>query len=103
MKLKEKPKSKKGSFFSNFFFKKDKPLKPIVKLEDQEKQDTSYTLIETYWIHNPLAKVNIVSSGGELKYIAEEVKLSSREEKSYKQIESHNEGTFTARGSDHRN
>ena len=87
-KLKEKPKSKNGSFFSKFFSKKDKPLKPIVKLEDKEKQDTNYTLIETYWIHNPLAKVNIVSSGGELKYIAEEVKLSSREEKSYKKIES---------------
>ncbi len=87
-KLKEKPKSKNGSFFAKFFSKKDKSLRPIVKLEEKEKQDTSYTLLETYWIHNPLAKVNIVSSGGELKYIAEEVKLSSREEKTYRKIES---------------
>jgi len=84
--LKEKPKPKKGSFFTKLFSKKEKSLKPTVKLEGQEKQDTNNVLIETYWIHNPLAKVNIVSSEGGLKYIADEVKLSPREEKTYKQI-----------------
>jgi flagellar protein FlaI len=84
--LKEKP--KKGSFFTKLFSKKEKSLKPTVKLEEKEKQDTNNVLIETYWIHNPLAKVNIVSSEGGLKYIAEEVKLSPREEKTYKQITS---------------
>ena len=86
--LKEKPKPKKGSFFTKLFSKKEKSLKPTVKLEEKEKQDTNNVLIETYWIHNPLAKVNIVSSEGGLKYIADEVKLSPREEKTYKQITS---------------
>jgi flagellar protein FlaI len=86
--LKEKPKPKKGSFFTKLFSKKAKMPKPTVKLEENEKQDTNNVLIETYWIHNPLAKVNIVSSEGGLKYIADEVKLSPREEKTYKQITS---------------
>ena len=86
IKLKEKPKSKKGGFFSNLFSKKEKTLKPTEKLEKIEKHDAPSSLIETYWIHNSLAKVNIVSSEGALKYVTEEVKLSSREEKTYKQI-----------------
>ncbi len=86
LKLKEKPKPKKGSFFTKLFSRKEKSPKPTAKLEEKEKQDTNNVLIETYWIHNPLAKVNIVSSEGGLKYIADEVKLSPREEKTYKQI-----------------
>jgi flagellar protein FlaI len=88
LKLKEKPKPKKDSFFTKLFSKKEKSPKPTAKLEEKEKQDTNNVLIETYWIHNPLAKVNIVSSEGGLKYIADEVKLSPREEKTYKQITS---------------
>ncbi len=86
LKLKEKPRPKKGSFFTNLFSKKEKTPRPTAKLEEKEKQEAPSSLIETYWIHNPLSKVNIVSSEGALKYVAEEVKLSSREEKTYRQI-----------------
>ena len=86
LKLKEKPKPKKGSIFSKLFPKKGKLPKPASEKKEEEKQDAPTSLVETYWIHNSLAKVNIVSSEGALKYVAEEVKLSPREEKTYRQI-----------------
>jgi len=84
--LKEKPKPKKRGFFTNLFYQKEKSNKPVNRVEEKEKLDSNYSVIETYWIHNSLAKVKIVSSEGGLKYITEEVSLSPREEKSYKKI-----------------
>ncbi len=86
LKLKEKPGPKKGGIFSKLFAKKEKMPKPASEKKEEAKQDAPSSLIETYWIHNPLTKVNIVSSEGALKYVAEEVKLSPREKKTYKQI-----------------
>ena len=86
LKLKEKPKPKKRGFFAGLFSKKEKSKKPVDRFEEKEKPDSNYSVIETYWIHNSLAKVNIVSSEGGLKYITEEVKLRPREEKAYRKI-----------------
>jgi len=47
-----------------------------------------YRLIESYWVHNPLAKVNIISVEGKMHYIAEEVKLDPKEEEAYKKLSS---------------
>ena len=51
-----------------------------------EKKPARYKLIESYWIHNPLAKVNIVSVKGKMRYIAEEAELNPKEEEAYKKL-----------------
>lgn len=51
-----------------------------------EKKPARYKLVESYWIHNPLAKVNIVSVKGKMRYIAEEAELNPKEEKTYKKL-----------------
>ena len=53
-----------------------------------KKKSASYKIIESYWIHNPLAKVNIVSVKGRMQYIAEEAKLDPKEEEAYKKLRS---------------
>lgn len=53
---------------------------------DPEKKSAHYRLIESYWIHNPLAKVNIVSVRGKMRYLAEEAELNSKEEEAYKKL-----------------
>ena len=83
--LKEKPKPKKSGFFSRLF-KKEKAGKPLSQVKEKEKLDSNYSVIETYWFHNPLAKVKIASSDSGLKYIIEEAELSPKEEKAYKGI-----------------
>jgi len=56
------------------------------KRKTERKKSTRYRLIESYWIHNPLAKVNIVSVKGKMQYIAEEAELNPEEEKAYKKL-----------------
>ena len=51
-----------------------------------EKKPARYKLVESYWIHNPLAKVNIVSVKGKMRYIAEEAELNPKEEEAYKKL-----------------
>jgi len=58
------------------------------KQRSKKKRRNSYRLIESYWIHNPLAKVNIVSVKGKMRYIAEEAKLDSKEEEAYRKLKS---------------
>jgi flagellar protein FlaI len=84
--LKDKSKPKKPGFFASLFSKKEKIKKPISKVEEKGKLDLNASVIDTYWIHNSLAKVKIISSEGGLKYIAEEVELRPKEEKAYLKI-----------------
>jgi len=56
------------------------------KTEKEKKHPTRYRLIESYWIHNPLAKVNIISVKGKMQYIAEEAELNPKEEEAYKKL-----------------
>ena len=58
------------------------------KQRSPKKKRRSYRLVESYWIHNPLAKVNIISVKGKMQYIAEEVKLDPKEEEAYKKLKS---------------
>ncbi|RJS93639.1 protein kinase [Candidatus Bathyarchaeota archaeon] len=58
------------------------------KKSKKRRGSRRYKIIESYWIHNPLAKVNIVSVGGKIQYIAEEAKLDPKEEKAYKKLRS---------------
>jgi len=56
------------------------------KKTGKKRRSASYRLIESYWVHNPLAKVNIVSINGKIQYIAEEAKLDPAEEEAYKKL-----------------
>lgn len=54
-----------------------RPLKP------------NYKVVESYWVHNPFAKVNIVSSpefGGGYQYFVEEVELSEEEREAHDKL-----------------
>jgi flagellar protein FlaI len=86
LKLKENLKPKERGFFSSLFSKKEKSKKPVDRVEEKGKIDSNYKIIETYWIHNSLAKVKIASSESGLKYITEEAELNSREKKAYEKI-----------------
>jgi len=54
--------------------------------EKKKKHSARYRLIESYWVHNSLAKVNIVSVRGKMQYITEEAKLDPKEEEAYKKL-----------------
>jgi len=47
-----------------------------------------YRLIDSYWVHNSLAKVNIISVKGKMQYLTEEAELTPEEEKAYKKLTS---------------
>ena len=47
-----------------------------------------YRIIESYWIRNPLAKIDIISLQGKIKYLVSEASLSPREEEAYKKLRS---------------
>ncbi len=85
-KLSTKEKPKKLGFFTRLFSRKNESEKPLSQDKEKENMDSKYSVIETYWVHNPHAKVKIASSESGMKYIAEEVKLSSAEERAYKKI-----------------
>lgn len=42
--------------------------------------------VESYWIQRPFAKVNIVATGGSLRYHVDEVKLTPAEETTYRKL-----------------
>jgi len=67
---------------------KNKNSKQTGNAEKEEKKTAScrYRVLETYWIHNPLARVKIVSVEGNLKYVTEEAELSSEEDEAYKKL-----------------
>jgi len=56
--------------------------------ERKKRTSINYRLVESYWVHNPLAKVNIISVNGKMQYVAEEVKLNPEEEEAYKNLKS---------------
>ena len=56
--------------------------------EREKRTSINYRLVESYWVHNPLAKVNIISVNGKMQYVAEEVKLNPEEEEAYKNLKS---------------
>jgi len=53
---------------------------------EKKRRPTRYRIIESYWIHNPLAKVNIISVKGKMQYLAEEAELDPKEEKAYRKL-----------------
>ena len=55
---------------------------------EEKKRPIRYRIIESYWVHNPLAKVNIISVKGKMQYVAEEAKLDPKEEAAYKKLKS---------------
>ena len=65
-----------------------KPTKSSDSKKRKRRGSRSYRIIESYWIHNPLAKVNIVSNRGKILYMAEEADLDPKEEKAYKKLRS---------------
>jgi flagellar protein FlaI len=77
-KILEKKEKKAGH---GFFGRYSKNKKKASKEEDgpKEKPGPRYKVLESYWIHNPLSKVNICSADGNLLYLVEEPELSSRE------------------------
>jgi len=78
----------------------DEAQKPRGPLEHADKKEgkkrasrrgrgsARYRVIESYWVHNSLARVNIVSIGGKMHYLAEEEKLSPEETKTYERLKS---------------
>jgi hypothetical protein len=65
------------------------------KKEEEKKQESKRgrgssrcRIIESYWVHNPLAKVNIVSMEGKIQYVAEEAELDPKEEEAYEKLKS---------------
>jgi flagellar protein FlaI len=81
---KEKPREK-GGFFGGLL-SKNKKSKIIHKDKEKKKPKPKCEIIESYWMHNSLAKVNICDEDGQLKYVVEEADLSPREEEVYKKI-----------------
>lgn len=51
-------------------------------------KSAKYRIIESYWIRNPLAKIDIISFQGKIKYLVSEASLSPREEEAYKKLKS---------------
>jgi len=69
------------------FSRLDLPLNSYGR-EREKRTSINYRLVESYWVHNPLAKVNIISVNGKMQYVAEEVKLNPEEEEAYKNLKS---------------
>lgn len=65
-----------------------KNVKKRVKREKRAKktEEPGYKIIESYWISNPLAKINIVSAGEEIQYMVEEVLLSPQEKENHDEL-----------------
>jgi len=81
--------SKKGLKHENSRAQKGrKPLQLKLSRDSSKRRRgrSSYKIIESYWIHNPLAKVNIVSVNGKMRYLAEEAKLDPKEKEAYKKL-----------------
>jgi len=55
---------------------------------EKNKFPAGYRLIESYWVHNSLAKVNIVSVKGKMQYLTEEAELNPEEEEAYRKLTS---------------
>ena len=54
-----------------------------------KSRDPSYKVVESYWVHNPFAKVTIVSlpgSEGSFQYFVEEAPLDGREREAWKKL-----------------
>ena len=51
-------------------------------------KSAKYRIIESYWIRNPLAKIDIISFQGKIKYLVSEASLSPQEEEAYKKLKS---------------
>lgn len=64
--------------------------KPTAVKEEGEgsAKNKRYKVIESYWISNPLAKVNIVSIDNQIQYVAEEAKLDPNESKAREKLTS---------------
>ncbi len=70
-------------FFSRLF-SREKKVRSVYKVV--KELSPKHKVLESYWIHNPLAKVKIVSDEGNLSYIVEEVELRSKEEEVYRRL-----------------
>jgi len=81
--------NKKQGFLKLKFFTKfaSKEKEKQISSEKNEK-GSNYRLIESYWVHNPLAKVNIVSIEGKIQYLVEEAELDPKERGAYKRLTS---------------
>jgi len=51
-------------------------------------KSAKYRIIESYWVCNPLAKIEIISLEGKVKYLVNEASLSRREEEACKKLRS---------------
>jgi len=89
-KLKKKEAKEKSGISGIFkaLFSRKKEEKPAEKkvVREKKKRRPNYKIIESYWIHNPLAKVNIASANGNIQYVVEEAELSPREKNAYQKI-----------------
>jgi len=56
------------------------------KVRKKREKKTGHEIIESYWISNPLAKVNIISAGDQIQYMVEEVKLDPKEKETHDKI-----------------
>jgi flagellar protein FlaI len=81
---KENPHKSKGLFGG--LFSKNKKSKGVYGAKEKKKPKPRYKIIESYWMHNSLAKVNIATANGQLHYVVEEAELTPQEEMVYKKI-----------------
>jgi len=66
-------------YFTSFFL-----TMQVFSMSKDEKEEKE--ILESYWVHSPFAKVNLVSTEGSLQYLVDEAKLNPQEESAYKKL-----------------